>query len=362
MGSMNESSDEPLNKELFPQPVLSVNLHGAADFDGFRLAARRLLARRIEPDKVQWKVTDTAAKTDTKNATATPPQDLFDDSATTASPPDEASTVNVPPDFMTLCRTVVQHSNPNRFALLYRLLWRLANEPTLRRNPLDPDMMQAQEWARAVREDIGTVNPAIAQPQSMPLHSLEALREATNQCRECPIGEFATQAVNGEGPLKAKVMFVGEQPGDQEDLRGHPFVGPAGQLFNRALLELGVHRGEVFVTNAVRHFKFELRGKRRIHKTPTQREASVCLHWLEKEIALIQPEMLVALGATAARSLMGKAIPVTAFRGQLLERSDGLKVLITLHPSALLRAPPELWDEAYAAWLKDLSPIEHAMS
>ncbi len=127
---------------------------------------------------------------------------------------------------------------------------------------------------------------------------------ATDQCRACPIGQYATQSVTGEGPMPARLMFVGEQPGDQEDLRGVPFVGPAGLLFNRSMNDLGWARDQVFVTNAVKHFKYELRGKRRIHKTPAQTEAAACLDWLEREIELVQPEAIIALGATAARSLL----------------------------------------------------------
>jgi uracil-DNA glycosylase family protein len=185
--------------------------------------------------------------------------------------------------------------------------------------------------------------------------TLDALKEATMRCRECPIGEFATQSVIGEGHPKARLMLVGEQPGDQEDLQGHPFVGPAGKLLDRALEQAGIPRDKVFVSNALKHFKFELRGKRRIHKTPTQREAAACLHWLEDEIAIVRPEALVALGSTAARSVMHKAVPVMAERGHWLEREDGRKVLITLHPSALLRVPPEDREEAFEAFVKDLA-------
>jgi DNA polymerase len=184
--------------------------------------------------------------------------------------------------------------------------------------------------------------------------TLPTLREALDRCRECPIGEHATQAVPGEGLKHARLMFVGEQPGDQEDLQGRPFVGPAGQLFNRALVELGIPRDKVYVTNAVKHFKFELRGTRRIHKTPAQQEAAACLHWLESEIELIEPKALVALGATAARQLMGSPVAVTRLRGQWLTRADGRRVLITLHPSALLRMEPADKAAAYAAWLADL--------
>jgi DNA polymerase len=172
--------------------------------------------------------------------------------------------------------------------------------------------------------------------------SLAQLRALTMRCRECPIGEFATQSV------------VGEQPGDREDIAGHPFVGPAGGLLDRALAQIGIPRDRVVVTNAVKHFKFELRGKRRIHKSPTQREAAACLHWLEDEIALLKPQALVALGSTAARSLLGRAIPVMAERGNWLERDDGLRVLVTRHPSALLRVPSEDRDQAFALFVKDL--------
>lgn len=186
------------------------------------------------------------------------------------------------------------------------------------------------------------------------IRSLGALKAATMACRECPIGEFATQSVIGEGRLKARLMLVGEQPGDQEDRQGHPFVGPAGQLLSRALEAAGIPREQTFVSNAVKHFKFELRGKRRIHKSPTQREIAACHHWLADEIALVQPAALVALGASAARSLLGRAVPVTAHRGQWLPREDGLQVLVTLHPSALLRVDPEDREAAFEAFVHDL--------
>ena len=178
--------------------------------------------------------------------------------------------------------------------------------------------------------------------------SLDQLKAATMACRECPIGEIATQSVIGEGRLKPRLMLVGEQPGDQEDLQGHPFIGPAGKLLARALEAAGIPHDEVFLSNAVKHFKFELRGKRRIHKSPSQREVAACHHWLEDEIRLVQPGALVALGATAARSLLGRPTPVLANRGQWLAREDGLRVLVTLHPSALLRVQGD--DERHAAF------------
>lgn len=190
--------------------------------------------------------------------------------------------------------------------------------------------------------------------EGAPLLGLADLRQATERCRACPIGRHATQAVHGEGPIGARLMLVGEQPGDQEDLRGRPFVGPAGQLLDRALAAVGLPRDLLYLTNAVKHFKFTLRGTRRIHKTPAQQEAAACLDWLEHEIGLVQPQALVALGATAARSMLGREVRVTQERGQWLQRGDGLPVLVTLHPSALLRMPPQDFETAYSGWLADL--------
>jgi DNA polymerase len=475
---------------------MQAHLSSEIDLAGFRNEARELLAHQVPPEEVQW---------DTAHARE---QDLFAQPAVsdarTGSIP-KAAMALVPASFLRLCEVVVLHHDARRFALLYRLLWRLVHEPALRHDPIDADMLLAQQMAQSVRRDmhkmkaflrfrqvpddehpgevlhvawfepahhiVEAVSPWFAQrftnmrwaiftpersvrwdgqqllfgpggrredappadagealwltyyrsifnparlklqqmQKEMPrkywhnlpeaqlidelsaqahersttmiehpaqppqrriprpvaerpadtlrqdgITSLEALKAATMRCRECPIGEFATQSVNGEGRLHAPLMFVGEQPGDQEDLQGHPFVGPAGKMLDRALEALGIPRDVVFVSNAVKHFKFELRGKRRIHKSPTQREAAACLHWLEDEIALVKPKALVALGATAARSLMGRAVAVTAERGRWLTRQDGLRVLVTLHPSALLRMQPEERDAAFAAFVEDL--------
>jgi uracil-DNA glycosylase len=185
--------------------------------------------------------------------------------------------------------------------------------------------------------------------------SLAELRSATERCRDCPIGAHATQAVHGEGHEQARLMLVGEQPGDREDLAGRPFVGPAGQLLDRALGRLGWPRERLYLTNAVKHFKFELRGKRRIHKTPAQQEAAACLHWLEGEIAIVRPAAAIALGATAARALLGRDVPMMQERGQWSTRGDGLRVLVTLHPSALLRMEEADQAAAFEHWLADLA-------
>jgi uracil-DNA glycosylase family protein len=184
--------------------------------------------------------------------------------------------------------------------------------------------------------------------------NLRVIQQAAAGCRECPLGFQATQTVWGEGPPHAPLMLVGEQPGDQEDLQGRPFVGPAGRLLDRALAELGWPRDALYVTNAVKHFKFEMRGKRRMHKTPAQREIAACLHWLESEIEAVDPQAIVALGATAARALFGRPVPVMSQRGQWLKREDGRRVLITLHPSALLRLVDDERETAYSQWLADL--------
>ena len=223
--------------------------------------------------------------------------------------------------------------------------------PAVAQASVKPSRAAAADGAEGVRT-----------PAAEGFATLDDLRAATDRCRECPIGEHATQSVFGEGPLGAKLMVVGEQPGDQEDLRGRPFVGPAGQLLDRAMAALGWPRDALYVTNAVKHFKFELRGKRRLHKTPTQKEAAACSHWLEAEIERVQPQALVALGATAARALLGRQIAVLAERGQWLAgRADGRPVLVTLHPSALLRMQPEEREAAHARWLQDLAlASEHA--
>jgi DNA polymerase len=472
-------------------PVLdtvSVRLAGEDDFDGFRAQARALLAHGVRPESVAWRTPAASA-------------DLFGDDTPTPLQED-AAPLRVPAAFADLARTVALHRDPQRFALLYRLLWRLAHEPTLRHDPLDADMQLAQQMAHAVRRDIHKMraflrfrelpdedapggvlhaawfepqhhivranapwfarrfanmhwailtpdlcaewrgsslhftpgasradappadagealwltyyrhifNPArlklammrkemprrywhnlpeavliaplaaealersgsmVEQPPTQPrrkvvtlqraettppvqVRTLDDLRAAAQACRRCGIGACATQAVPGEGPQRPALMFVGEQPGDQEDLAGRPFVGPAGQLFDRAMRELGVARDGVYVTNAVRHFKHELRGRRRIHKTPSQQEAAACAGWLEQEIALVRPHALVALGATAARSLLGRAVAVQSERGWHV-RADGLRVFVTLHPAALLRMPPGDLPAAWERWCADLA-------
>ena len=181
--------------------------------------------------------------------------------------------------------------------------------------------------------------------------SLPDVRDISKGCKACDLYLRGTQTVFGEGPAKAEVMMVGEQPGDAEDLAGHPFVGPAGKLLDRALEEAGIDRALVYVTNVVKHFKWEPRGKRRIHARPNAAEIGACRPWLETEIALVRPRVLVCLGATAAQALLGRAFKVTQMRGQFVESPLAPLVTATVHPSSILRAPD---DEARRQELREL--------
>jgi DNA polymerase len=189
--------------------------------------------------------------------------------------------------------------------------------------------------------------------------SWDTLREEALRCTRCDLHKCATQTVFGEGPLDARIVFVGEQPGDQEDIGGRPFVGPAGQLFDQALEEAGIERTSVYVTNAVKHFKFVARGKRRIHQKPDTGEIDACRWWIEQERALISPPLTVALGATAARSLTGKTLTISRVREAPLTLADGSLCWVTVHPSFLLRIPEEdRRREERALFLRDLKRIK----
>jgi DNA polymerase len=192
--------------------------------------------------------------------------------------------------------------------------------------------------------------------------SLKELREEAKACQDCPLWANATQTVFGAGDPHARVMLVGEQPGDAEDRKGLPFVGPAGRLLDRALEAAGVDREHVYVTNAVKHFKWQLRGKRRLHKTPAQREIDACHQWLEREIAAVKPHVIVALGATAARAVIGKDFKVSVMRGRFVESPLAPHVFATFHPSALLRLQDEAEKEAaFTQLVGDLKLIQKAL-
>jgi len=188
--------------------------------------------------------------------------------------------------------------------------------------------------------------------------SLETLRSAAAECHGCPLYLRATQTVFGEGPKRARVLFVGEQPGDAEDHAGRPFVGPAGKLFDRALAEAGIARSETYVTNAVKHFKFEQRGKARLHKKPTAGEIGACSPWLHAELKVVEPDIVVLLGATAGQALFGSSFRVGAARGQHLKSEWAPVVIATAHPSAILRAPTaEERETAYRDLVRDLQLV-----
>jgi DNA polymerase len=467
-----------------------VRLASETDAAGWRAAARRLRTQAVPPEAALWTVEGSGA-------------DLFGEAG--PGPNAGVPAFTVPRDFIALADAVILHRSDERFALLYRLLWRLAAEPELLRLHSDPDVQKANQLAKAVHlaahkmkafvrfrqvadaeggeryvawfepahrvaeltapffarrfasmnfsiltpdacvhwdteclvatpgadpadapgedrlEDYwrtyyaSIFNPArlkvdamqkempprywrnlpearlipdliaraenrttsmVSQSPSTPsrrvvraalrasrdapydgeaLTSLDEVQAAVQHCRRCDLYRNATQGVAGEGPGRARLMFVGEQPGDQEDLAGHPFVGPAGQMLDRALAEAGVPRAETFVTNAVKHFKHELRGKKRIHKTPNAGEVTACRWWLDAERRIVRPRVIVALGATAALSVFGKPVAIGKARQQALQLPDQAQGVVTYHPSYLLRVPDaEAKATAYAAFVEDL--------
>jgi len=200
-----------------------------------------------------------------------------------------------------------------------------------------PETALVSELIQSARNrELAMIEKEIAAPLADTLATLQA---EAGRCRRCPLFGPATQIVFGEGPERARLMFVGEQPGDQEDVQGRPFVGPAGQVFDAALAQAGLDRAQAYVTNAVKHFKFKPEGKRRIHERPNIGEVNHCRWWLKREIEMVQPDLIIALGATAARSLTGRNVAITTSRGSILESEEGVPVLVTIHPSYLLRLP-----------------------
>ena len=198
--------------------------------------------------------------------------------------------------------------------------------------------------------------PSLEDPTGVDGADLEQLRDAAATCTNCHLYRDATQTVFGKGPQRARLMIVGEQPGDAEDKAGEPFVGPSGRLLDRAFADAGIDRETVYVTNAVKHFKFTARGKRRIHSTPNAEEIKACRPWLDGELAAVQPDVVLALGATAAKALLGSSFKVTKQRGEVIER-DGVRYTATLHPSALLRLPPAEREAAVSAFVDDLRVV-----
>ena len=453
-----------------------VTLTAEDDFEGWRDAARTLVAGGVPPGEVIWQVGDATA-------------DLFGDEGVLGG---SVTPMRVPRRFVELAREVVLHSDTERFGLLYTLLKRIAADSHVIEDSADPLLQRLERMAKAVRRDIhkmraflrfrevsdeagerfvawfepehhivsanarffidrfnsmrwsiltpemslhwdgetlsegpgaskadapqddpteavwktyyasifnparlktgamlkemprkywknmpetalvsdlikgararetAMVKTARQQPKAVPgdnsQAAWEALRDEAAHCTRCHLYKHATQTVFGEGPVDAPLMLVGEQPGDQEDLAGHPFVGPAGQMLDRALEEAGIDRGKAYLTNAVKHFKFEPRGKRRIHSKPDTGEITACRWWIEQELLLVRPQVTVALGATAARSLLGRAVAITRERGHPLDLPNGGgEVWITVHPSFLLRIPEaERKAEEYRRFVEDL--------
>ncbi len=478
-----------------------MTLHAPADFAAWRHEARALLAAGVAPDDIVWRVDGSDFQAADLFALAFP---------TPAAPAATDNKLTVPRKFLDLCKDVICHSDDARFALLYRVLWRLARDKHLLQMATDIDVQRAQALAKAVRRDrhkmtafvrfrevitangslwvawfepqhhivestapffvrrfagmawsilsprrsahwdgvdlsfglgasrtdaptedaleehwrtyfAGIFNPArlntaamqrempkkywknmpetslipelvraatqradtmLANPPSpprvmgqhrdaamaiahtstptveQPPRSLRELTAQVDACRRCPLWRHATQAVPGEGPRAAAIMLVGEQPGDQEDLQGQPFVGPAGKLLDDALAAADLPRSALYVTNAVKHFKFEPRGKRRLHKKPNASEIEICRWWLASEIKLVQPKLIVALGATAAASLLQRPVKIGAERGRALSLPDGAQAFVTVHPSYLLRLPDaEVAEAERRRFIDDLKQV-----
>ena len=354
----------------------NITLADPHDFAGWRAAARALALERVPPSEVEWVVGEGAG-------------DLF--GAAAPSRPADAAAFSVPKAFLTLAETVIRHDDAERFGLLYALLLRLRDRPEILDEGGHPLLQRLERMAKEVRRAaIGRkLGPAALtgqamarpttqlspdekaglavadaaerrlQPRGNLLAAWEAVLADANSCTRCHLYTHATQTVFGEGPLDARIMFVGEQPGDQEDLAGRPFVGPAGQLFDRALADAGVDRGRTYVTNAVKHFKFEQRGKRRIHSKPQGPEIEACRWWIEQERELIRPPVIVALGATAARSIFGKVVTISRMRGEPhILPDEGGEAWVTVHPSFLLRVPEEdRKREEYGKFVADVKRI-----
>jgi len=318
----------------------------APTFEAWQATARALLREGVPPAEIAWREREGAAQGESGRTTAASPG------------------VRVPRQFLDIARQAAGASDPERWAALYEALWRIVHDdhdllthtsdPAARRlNALaaqgrrEAQRADAEETLRLEAEGGGAarVVPSGA--------SLDELRAVAARCTGCDLYRHASQTVFGRGPANARVVLVGEQPGDQEDLKGAPFVGPAGEVLDRALAEVGLDRERVYVTNAVKHFKFELRGKRRIHQTPRAAEMAACRPWLEAELDVLKPEVLTCLGATAARALMGPDFRLMQQRGRFFPTRWAAKTIATLHPSAVLRGQDDVEQARLYAMLRD---------
>jgi uracil-DNA glycosylase family protein len=301
-------------------------------FEAWQAVARALLRDGVPPAEVAWRE-------------VTVPRATVD-----AQPPGGA---RVPRAFLDLARQAAGATDPARWHVLYAVLFRLVHESReLLASTRDPDVRRLNALAAQARHEAQPA-AASAAPFVPAGASLDDLRAAAPRCQGCELYRHATQVVFGRGPADARIVLVGEQPGDQEDLTGAPFVGPAGEVLDRALAEAGIDRQQLYVTNAVKHFSFVQRGKRRIHQTPRAPELAACRPWLEAELEVIRPAVLGALGATAARAIFGPDFRLLKQRGQFLATRWASKTIATLHPSAVLRGQDDAEQARLYAMLRD---------
>jgi len=311
-------------------------------FESWQAAARVLLADGMAPGLIEWR-------------------EAADAPAIAAPPPGGA---RVPRQFLDVARQAAAASDPARWAALYIVLWRLVHESReLLADARDPDVRRLNGLAAQGRREAqqAEMREVLALEQqgggAAPFvprgATLDELRAAAARCEGCELFRRATQMVFGRGPADARVVLVGEQPGDQEDLKGAPFVGPAGEVLDRALAEAGLDRAQVYVTNAVKHFSFVERGRRRIHQTPRLPEIAACRPWLEAELDVIKPQILGCLGATAARAILGPDFRLMRQRGQFFETRWAARTIATFHPSAILRGQDDAEQARLYAMLRD---------
>jgi uracil-DNA glycosylase len=295
--------------------------------ESWRAAARELLAEGVAPDQILWRE---AAKQG----------GLFE--TIVVADASGASDFRVPRAFVEVAGAAARHTDPDRWRLLYSVLWKIARggAPDALASDSDPDVLRLKRLAKHVNDaDLAARTPGASEFVPKEATQLDELRAAAASCRGCDLYRDATQTVFGKGPQTARAILVGEAPGDQEDIQGAPFVGPAGDVLSRALVDANLPRSDVYVTNAVKHFKFLRTPRRRIHQTPGTVEIGACRPWLEAELGLIRPEILVCLGGTAAKALLGADFRIMKQRGQILTGTGWApKAMATLHPSAVLRA------------------------
>ena len=313
--------------------MVEVTITGA--FVSWQLAARDLLRRGVTPDDVRF-IEDPSA-----NALHAEPA------------ADGGPSFVVPRRFVELAKAAAAHPSPSRWATMYRVLWRLVREDRRLLELADDPDVRALAALQPSQKALPGFELELTAPIIPAAADLDGLASAAVACTACELYKTATQVVFGRGPAAAQIVLVGEQPGDQEDLQGAPFVGPAGEVLDRALAEIGLDRRSVYITNIVKHFKWEPRGKRRIHQTPRANEIQACRPWLEAELTVVKPRVIVCLGSTAAQALIGPQFRITRSRGQFYPSRWAPWIMATYHPSAVLRAEDPAGADAVYRWLAD---------